>query len=161
MHITADELASPAPLFPVRLPPRERPDPYEREKAWLRAQVPPGARVRTDTLKAAAAAAGIPWRRVRRAADDAGICHDREGFPSFGVWYYPVQWDQSDHPVLRIENAGLTGPTGPTAPLGTGGTQIQTGRVTENPDAGYWLSLDADAGWAMDAADEALVADAA
>lgn len=121
VNITADELASPLPPSPPRAEPRERADPYATEKTWLREHVPRGQRVKLDTLKAAAAAAGIPWHRVKRAGRDDGISHDREGFPSFSVWYFPEvqseQLEQSEQQFAPVGNAVPTVPTVPTEPV--------------------------------------------
>jgi len=57
--VTADELASPPPLAPIRGDTTTKPEPRSRERAWLVEQLADGERVKLDELKALARDAGL------------------------------------------------------------------------------------------------------
>jgi putative DNA primase/helicase len=89
--VTADELASPPPLAPIRGDAIAKSEPRTRERAWLLAQLADGKRVKLDELKAMARDTGLSWSRVQRAADDEGISKERvKAFPAYTEWYVPT-----------------------------------------------------------------------
>jgi putative DNA primase/helicase len=89
--VTADELACPPPLTPIRAAAVPKSEPRAPERTWILGQLVDGKRVKLDDLKALARDAGLSWPRVARAAEDEGVSKERvRAFPAFTEWYIPT-----------------------------------------------------------------------
>jgi hypothetical protein len=110
----------------------------ERAEELLADLLGDGQRHRSKEIKDAAKAQGIPERTIKRAALDAAVIVESEGFPRVTWWSLP----QSGQAVGPTE-VGPTGPTGET-PANTGdsdGAGSQLGQTpSDGPTGAEWCS---------------------
>jgi hypothetical protein len=110
----------------------------ERAEELLADLLGDGQRHRSKEIKDAAKAQGIPERTIKRAALDAAVIVESEGFPRVTWWSLP-QSGQAVGPT----DVGPTGPTGET-PANTGdsdGAGSQLGQTpSDGPTGAEWCS---------------------
>ena len=82
-----------------------------------------GDRQRSKEIKEAAARQGIPERTLKRAAQDAGVSVESEGFPRVTYWRL-----HSRAKGFGPTGVGPTGPTGET-PMNTGDFQVASSQL--------------------------------